>query len=337
MQLQHLGNEGLQVSALGLGCMGMTFGYGPVPFERARATIDRALELGINFFDTSDHYGPLTNETLLGQVLAGRRDQVIVATKFGSYPIDEPGRVPDGRPEHVRRAVDGSLKRLGVDYIDLYYQHRVDPHVPIEDTLGAMSDLVTAGKIRFLGLSEAAASTIRRAHATHAIAAVQSEYSLWSRDAEKDVIPTVRELGIGFVAYSPLGRGFLAATITSPDDLAENDFRRISPRFQGDNLSHNRRLLTPIQAVAQNRGLSPAQVALAWVFAMLAGVVPIPGTTRPERIGENAAAVGVRLTDDELRHLDATFQPSAAAGTRWPERMMPFLDGATAQRASTLD
>jgi len=327
MDTRALGGQGLRVSALGLGCMGMTFGYGPVDRSRAVATIERALELGITFFDTSDHYGPRTNEELLGAVLARRRDHIVLATKFGSYPLDHPPRVPDGRPEHVRRAVDGSLERLGVDHIDLYYQHRVDPQVPIEETVGAMADLVSAGKVRFLGLSEASARTIRRAHATHPITAVQTEYSLWSRDPETDVIPTLLELGIGFVPYSPLGRGFLTGSITSVDDLAAEDFRRISPRFQGENFERNRRLTEPIRAIADERGATPAQVALAWILASVPTAVPIPGTTRPERLEENVGCLAVTLTDTDLRTLDAALPPAAAAGTRWPAPMMAALDG----------
>jgi aryl-alcohol dehydrogenase-like predicted oxidoreductase len=316
MRRTQLGGQGLEVSALGLGCMGMTFGYGPVEEERSLATIDRALELGITFFDTSDHYGPKTNEAVLGRALAKRRDEVELATKFGSYSPDTPPRLPDGRPEHVRRAVEESLQRLGVGHIDLYYQHRVDPKVPIEETVGAMAELVTAGKVRFLGLSEASAETVRRAHATHPITAVQTEYSLWSREPEAELLPALRELGIGFVPYAPLGRGFLTGTIPSVDGLAAGDFRRIAPRFQDGNIEHNRTGVARIQALAQARGVTAAQLAIAWVLHAAPGSVPIPGTTRPERVGENAAALGVELTDEEFRGLGEAFPPGFAAGTR---------------------
>jgi aryl-alcohol dehydrogenase-like predicted oxidoreductase len=307
----------------------MSFGYGPVDEARAIATIDRALDLGITFLDTSDHYGPHTNEVLLGKALArpGKRDRVILATKFGSYSPDQPPRVPDGRPEHVRRAVDASLNRLGIDHIDLYYQHRVDPKVPIEDTVGAMAELVTAGKVRYLGLSEASAQTIRRAHAVHPLSAVQSEYSLLSRDMEAEVIPVLRELGIGFVPYSPLGRGFLTDTITSTDNLAENDFRRISPRFQGENIAGNRALLGRLREIADELGVTPAQLALAWVLASAEGCVPIPGTTRPERVEENVGALSVKLGADDLAALSEAFPPGAAEGDRWPAPMMAVLNG----------
>ncbi|MES9536551.1 MULTISPECIES: aldo/keto reductase [unclassified Actinomadura] len=325
MLRRALGSQGAEVSAMGLGCMGMTFGYGPVAQERAIATIDRALELGVTFFDTSDHYGPESNEALLGKALAGRRDRVELATKFGSYSPDGP--VPDGRPEHVRWAIDGSLRRLGVEHVDLYYLHRVDPRVPVEDTVGAMAELVEAGKVRYLGLSEASADTIRRAHAVHPLTAVQSEYSLWSRDMEAEVIPTLHELGIGFVPYSPLGRGFLTGSISGPDDLAENDFRRTNPRFQGDSLVRNRELVGHVQRIAADRGATAAQVALAWVLASVPDAVPIPGTTRPERVEQNAAALDVGLTEEDRRLLAETFPPGAAAGERWPAPFMATLNG----------
>ena len=327
MQRRALGSGGLEVSAIGLGCMGMSFGYGTVEESQAVATIDRALELGVTFLDSSDHYGPKTNEELLGRALAGRRDQFELATKFGSYSWETPPRLPDGRPEHVREACDESLKRLGVDHIDLYYQHRVDPKVPIEETVGAMAELVQAGKVRYLGLSEASAQTIRRAHATHPIAAVQTEYSLWSRDAEEEVIPTLRELGIAFVPYSPLGRGFLTGAITSVDQLAENDFRRIAPRFQGENFDHNRALVAKVTELAAAKGVTAAQVALAWVLKTVEFAVPIPGTTKPERVAENAAALDVDLTAQEIADLNEAFPPGAAQGTRWPAPMMAVLNG----------
>jgi aryl-alcohol dehydrogenase-like predicted oxidoreductase len=322
-----LGSQGLVVSAMGLGCMGMSFGYGKVDERQAVATIDRALELGVTFLDTSDHYGPRTNEELLGRALAGRRHEVQLATKFGSYSPDAPPRVPDGRPEHVRRAIDASLWRLGVDHVDLYYQHRVDPQVPIEDTVGAMAELVTAGKVRYLGLSEASATTIRRANAVHPISAVQSEYSLWSRDVEAEVLPVLAELGIGFVPYSPLGRGFLTGAITSPDDLEPQDFRRVAPRFAAENFDRNTVLVERVKLVATNRGATAAQVALAWVTASVPGAVAIPGTTRPERVGENVAALDLELTEDDIRGLDEAFPPGAAKGERYPPPMMALVNG----------
>jgi aryl-alcohol dehydrogenase-like predicted oxidoreductase len=256
--------------------------------------------------------------------LAGRRDEVQIATKFGTYSWENPPRVPDGRPEHVREAVDGSLQRLGVDYIDLYFQHRVDPQVPIEETVGAMAELVTAGKVGYLGLSEASGETIRRAHAVHPISAVQPEHSLWSRDVENDVVPVVRELGIGFTPYAPLGRGFLTGAITSVDNLPQNDFRRIAPRFQGDNFGHNWEMVERVRQVAERHGATPAQIALAWVLQAVEGSVPIPGTTRPERIDENVKALDVTLTEDDRKLLEAPFE---AAGTRWPAPMMRFVNG----------
>jgi aryl-alcohol dehydrogenase-like predicted oxidoreductase len=322
-----LGRQGLMVSSMGLGCMGMSFGYGTVDERQAVATIDRALELGVTFLDTSDHYGPMANEELLGRALTGRRDEVQLATKFGSYSPDAPPRVPDGRPEHVRRAIEGSLWRLGVDHIDLYYQHRVDPQVPIEETVGAMAELVTAGKVRYLGLSEASTRTIRRAHAVHPISAVQSEYSLWSRDVEAEVLPVLAELGIGFVPYSPLGRGFLTGAISSLDDLAPRDFRRIAPRFAAENFDRNAALVDRVKLVAADRGATAAQVALAWVLASVPGAVAIPGTTRPDRVAENVAALGIELTEDDLRALDEAFPPGVARGERYPPPMMAFLDG----------
>jgi aryl-alcohol dehydrogenase-like predicted oxidoreductase len=294
----------LTTSALGLGCMGMTFAYAGAEDQRSLAAIDRALERGITLIDTADIYGPETNERLVGRALRGRRDGVVLATKFGGRSLEVEGRSPDGRPEYVPRACDASLARLGVDVIDLYYLHRVDPQVPIEETVGAMAALVTAGKVRHLGLSEASAATIRRAHAVHPIAAVQTEYSLWTRDLEAEILPTLRELGIGLVAYSPLGRGFLTGTIRSAEDLGENDWRRTNPRFQGDNLTRNLQLVDRVRALADRRGVTPGQLALAWVLAQGEDVVPIPGTTRPERVDENADAADLRLDDEDLRALD---------------------------------
>ncbi|BCY08843.1 aldo/keto reductase [Actinoplanes sp. L3-i22] len=324
MRRQLLGTQGLEVSALGLGCMGLTFGYGTIGEDRAIATVHRALDRGITFFDSSDHYGPKTNEVLLGKALAGRREQVQLATKFGTYSWEQPPRVPDGRPEHVREAVDASLTRLGTDYIDLYYQHRVDPQVPIEETVGAMAELVTAGKVRYLGLSEASGETIRRAHRVHPIAAIQPEHSLWSREVEAEVVPVIQELGIGFTPYAPLGRGFLTGAINSLQDLAENDFRRVAPRFQGDNFAHNWEMVERVKTVAARHDATSAQVALAWVLQAVEGSVPIPGTTRPERIDENVKALDLVLSDDDRKLLEADFE---AAGTRWPAPMMAFVNG----------
>jgi aryl-alcohol dehydrogenase-like predicted oxidoreductase len=325
MEYRTLGT--LQTSALGLGCMGMTWAYGEADERRSLAAVDRALELGITLFDTADVYGPETNEQLVGRALATRRNDIVLATKFGSRSLEIEGRAPDGRPEYVPRACDSSLRRLGTDYIDLYYQHRVDPQVPIEETVGAMAELVKAGKVRHLGLSEPAADTIRRAHATHPITAVQSEYSLWTRDLEDDVLPTLRELGIGLVAYSPLGRGFLTGAIRSPEDLAEDDWRRTNPRFQGENFQANLALVDAINAMAQAKGVSSAQLALAWVLTRGDDIVPIPGTTRPERIDENAGALDVELTEAELTRLEEIAPLGVAAGTRYPEPAMEVLNG----------
>jgi aryl-alcohol dehydrogenase-like predicted oxidoreductase len=331
MQTRTLGRQGLVTSALGLGCMGMSYAYGHADERRSLATIDRALERGINLLDTADIYGPKTNEVLVGRAIAGRRDEVVLATKFGGQSLEIEGRVPDGRPEYVARACDASLDRLGVDVIDLYYLHRVDPRVPIEDTVGAMAELVAAGKVRYLGLSEAAAGTIRRAHQVHPLSAVQSEYSLWTRDLEAEVLPTLRELGIGLVAYSPLGRGFLTGSLQSPDDLPEDDWRRNNPRFQGENFTRNLRLVDRVRDLAADRGVTGAQLALAWVLAQAEvhglDVVPIPGTTRPERIDENVAALDVKLSPDDLRALDELAPVGVAAGDRYPERMMGLIDG----------
>jgi aryl-alcohol dehydrogenase-like predicted oxidoreductase len=322
------GSQGLEVSAIGLGCMGMTWAYGTVDEQHGIDTIHRALELGVTFLDTADAYGPETNELLVGRALAGgRRDQVVLATKFGSRSLEDENRAPDGRPDYVHRAIDRSLQRLGTDHVDLYYQHRIDPLVPIEETVGAMAELVAAGKVRFLGLSEASAETIRRAHAVHPITAVQSEYSLWTRDMEAEVIPTLRELGIGFVPYSPLGRGFLTGAITSPDDLAEDDWRRTNPRFQGENFARNLALVDQVRAVADAKGVTPAQLALAWVLSMGDDAVPIPGTTKPQRVDENVAALDVVLSDDDLHRLDEAAPRGATAGDRYPAPMMSMLDG----------
>src|SRR6201996_6161597 len=299
MTKRTLGSQGLEVSAQGLGCMGMTHAYGAGDEESGLQTIHRALELGVTLLDTAEIYGPHTNEELVGRAIAGRRDEVQLATKFGFRlnPESPWARNVDGSPENVRSAVEGSLKRLGTDHIDLYYQHRIDPDVPIEETVGAMAELVQAGKVRYLGLSEAAPETIRRAHATHPLTAVQSEYSLWTRDPEDEVLPTLRELGIGFVPYSPLGRGFLTGQIRSIDDLAEDDWRRTNPRFQGEAFEANLRLADEVAEIAKGLDATPAQVALAWVLAQGEDLVPIPGTKKPERLEENAAAADLSLTE----------------------------------------
>lgn len=327
-----LGTNGPQVSRLGLGCMGMSFAYGAVPEKQGIATIHRALELGVNFLDTADMYGPETNERLVGRAIADRRDAVVLATKFGIVYDDPSGRVTDGarmvngHPDYVPQACDRSLSRLGVDHIDLYYLHRVDPQVPVEDTVGAMARLVEAGKVRHIGISEAGAQTIRRAHAVHPLSAVQTEYSLWTRDAESAILPAMRELGIGFVAYSPLGRGFLGGGITRPEDLDENDWRRANPRFQGENLRRNRERLDVVHALAEEKGATPAQIALAWVLHRGDDIVPIPGTTKATRVEENLAAASIALSDDDLSSLGRVFAPGSTAGTRYPEPMMALVD-----------
>jgi len=318
MRTRTLG-QGLVVSAQGLGCMGMSEFYGPGDEEEAVATIHRALDLGVTLLDTADMYGPFTNEQLVGRAIAGRRDHVVLATKFGIRRSPEGARLGvSGRPDYVRSACDASLQRLGVDHIDLYYQHRVDPETPIEDTVGAMAELVTAGKVSHLGLSEAAPATVRRAHAVHPITALQTEWSLWTRDPEVDgVLATVRELGIGFVAYSPLGRGFLSGAIRRPEDLADDDFRRHNPRFQGANFERNLALVDRVVAMAGAKGCTPSQLALAWVLAQGDDVVPIPGTKRRRYLEENVAADDVRLTDEELARLDEVLPVGAAAGDRY--------------------
>jgi aryl-alcohol dehydrogenase-like predicted oxidoreductase len=320
MQERSIG--GLTVAAVGYGCMGISFAYGPPQEESGLAAIRRALDLGVTLIDTADIYGPETNERLVGRAIADRRDQVVLATKFGNDWHGAERRI-NGRPEYVRSACDDSLRRLGVDHIDLYYQHRVDPTVPIEETVGAMAELVAAGKVTHLGLSEAGAQTIRRAHAVHPITALQSEYSLWSRDIEEEILPTTRELGIGLVAYSPLGRGFLTGTISSVDALDANDFRRNSPRFQ--NLDANGRIVEAVRELAAERDVTPAQVALAWVLAQGVDIVPIPGTTKPERVDENVAAAELELSAAELERLDAAVPPGAAVGDRYPAPMMSAI------------
>jgi aryl-alcohol dehydrogenase-like predicted oxidoreductase len=320
MDRRTLGSQGLEVSEEGLGCMGMSEFYGTTDEGEAIATIHRALELGITFFDTADMYGPFTNERLVGRALAGRRDEVVIATKFGNVRAEGGERLGiRGDAAYVKQACDASLERLGVDTIDLYYQHRVDFDTPIEETVGAMAELVEAGKVRYLGLSEAAPATIRRAHAVHPITALQSEYSLWTRDPEAAILPTVRELGIGFVAYSPLGRGFLTGRFTSPDELAEGDFRRNHPRFRGENLERNLELVRRVEELADEKGATPGQVALAWVLSRGDDVVPIPGTKRVRYLEENAAAADLELTDDDLQRLEDAFPVGATAGDRYAD------------------
>jgi aryl-alcohol dehydrogenase-like predicted oxidoreductase len=320
METRRLGSQGLEVSALGLGCMGMSEFYGTADEGEAIATIHRALELGITFLDTADMYGWGANERLVGKAIADRRDQVVLATKFGNVrgPAGEFLGI-SGKPDYVRSACEASLERLGVDTIDLYYQHRVDLETPIEETVGAMAELVAEGKVRYLGLSEAAPETIRRAHAVHPISALQSEYSLWTRDPEAEILPTVRELGIGFVAYSPLGRGFLSGRIRSVDDLDEKDFRRRGPRFQEENLRRNLELVAEVEALAAEKGVTPSQLALAWVLSRGDDIVPIPGTKRRTYLEENAAAVEIELTPEEIERLERAFPVGVTAGDRYPD------------------
>jgi aryl-alcohol dehydrogenase-like predicted oxidoreductase len=321
MDKRTLGSQGLEVSSEGLGCMGMSEFYGPSDETEAIATIHRALDLGVTLLDTADIYGPFTNERLVGRALAGRRGEVVLATKFGNERRADGSWVGvNGRPEYVRAACEASLERLGVETIDLYYQHRVDKTVPIEETVGAMAALVGEGKVRYLGLSEASPATIRRAHAVHPISALQTEYSLWARDPEKEILPTVRELGIGFVAYSPLGRGFLAGRFRGPDDLRdEGDFRSRHPRFQDDNLARNLKLLQGLEEIAAGKGVTAAQLALAWVLHRGLDVVPIPGTKRRRYLEENVAAAALELSDDELERLDHALPPGATAGQRYAD------------------
>ena len=323
METRALGTQGLRVSAIGLGCMGMSEFYGAADEGEAIATIHRALDLGVTFLDTADMYGPFTNERLVGRAIAGRRGEVVLATKFGNERRPDGSWVGvNGRPEYVRASCDASLARLGVDHIDLYYQHRVDPTVPIEETVGAMADLVRAGKVRFLGLSEAAPATIRRAHAAHPISALQTEYSLWTRDVEDEILATVRALGIGFVAYSPLGRGFLTGRFRTLADIPEGDFRRHAPRFEPANFAANRELAARVEAIAARLGVTPGQLALAWVMAQGPDVVPIPGNKRVRYLEENAAAAAVMLTPAILAELDAAAPKGATAGARYPEAAM---------------
>jgi aryl-alcohol dehydrogenase-like predicted oxidoreductase len=324
MDRRNLGSEGLVVSALGLGCMGMSEFYGTGDEDESIATIHRAIELGIDFLDTADMYGPFTNERLVGKAIQGRRDEVVLATKFGNERREDGSRVGiNGRPEYVRRACDASLQRLGVDTIDLYYQHRVDPEVPIEDTVGAMKELVEAGKVRYLGLSEAAPETIRRAHAVHPISVLQSEYSLFTREPEDEILPTLRELGIGFVAYSPLGRGFLTGAWKSMDDLPEDDTRAGRfPRFSEENFRQNLELAERVREIAAEKGATPGQLALAWLLARGDDIVPIPGTKRRKYLEENAGAVDITLTGEDLQRIEEAIPRGSAAGERYSEQMM---------------
>ena len=330
MHTRQLGKNGPRVSAIGLGCMGMTDFYTPdTDTTEATATLHRALELGVNFLDTADMYGPHTNEQLIGQAIAGKRDQVFLASKFGIVrdPANPARRGVNGRPEYIREAIDGTLRRLGIETLDLYYQHRIDPEVAIEETVGAMAELVKQGKVRYLGLSEASAATLERAHKVHPISALQSEYSLWSRDQEDNgCLAACQRLGIAFVPYSPLGRGFLTGALQSPNDFGADDYRRLSPRFQGDNFAKNLQLVKQVQRLAADKGVTAGQLALAWVLAQGDFIIPIPGTKQRRYLEQNVAAVSITLTPAELAALDAIFPADATAGLRYPKEVMAMLD-----------
>ena len=327
MKTRKLGPSGPEVSAIGLGCMGMSAFYGGADEAQSTAVIHRALDLGVTLFDTAEMYGPHTNEILLDKALKDRRNQAFIATKFGiNYNADRSKLMVDGSPANVRRAIEGSLQRLGVDHVDLYYLHRVDPDTPIEETIGAMAELVTEGKVRFLGLSEASPETLRKAHATHPITALQTEYSLWSREPEDELFAVTRELGIGFVPYSPLGRGFLSGEIRSVDDLAPDDFRRTNPRFMGENFQKNLDLVEAVKAIAADRGVTAAQLALAWVLAQGDDLIPIPGTRRVATLEQNVAAVDLALTPQDLARIDAVFPKGAAVGHRYAESARAALN-----------
>src|SRR5213080_2989405 len=328
MKTRSLGRSGLDVSALGLGCMGMSEFYGPGDEAESIATIHRAIELGVTFFDTADVYGPFKNEELVGHAIKGKRDKLIIATKFGIVrdPANPKARGVNGKPDYIRKSCEGSLKRLGTDYIDLYYQHRVDPNTPIEETVGGLAELVKEGKIRHIGLSEASVKTIRRAAKVHAITALQTEYSLWSRDPEDEILATCRELGIGFVAYSPLGRGFLTGQIKRFEDFAPDDYRRQSPRFQGENFQKNLDLVRRVGEIAKEKSIKPSQLALAWVLAQGEDIVPIPGTKHRRYLEENVCALDVKLTPEDRRRIDEVFTYGSTAGLRYPEHMMQLVN-----------